>query len=86
MLLDIFMLMIVLAFILFVLAVFDENIIFSGVSFLLWIIIFAQAHYIWVPGDAAYTDYSINAIALAFIFINILWMLVIHFDWRKKMP
>lgn len=75
-----------MAFILFILAVFDENIIFSATSFLLWMIIFAQAFYIEVPCDTYYTEYGLNAIALAFIFINVIWMLVIHFDWRKKMP
>lgn len=90
MIIDLFMLMIVMAFILFILAVFDENIVFSGVSLLLWIVIFAQAFWIYVPGDAGYTDYTWNALSLAFIFINIIWMLTIHFElgerYRKDIP
>ena len=83
---SIFIVIVMMAFILFVLAVFDENVIFAATSFLLWMIIFAQSFYIEVPCDTYYTEYGLNAISLAFIFINLIWMLVLHFDWQKKLP
>jgi len=86
MILDVYLLMLVFAFILFLFAIERESIVYAGTSFLLWMIIFATSFYIEVPGIDTYIDYTINAISLAFIFINLVWMLVIHFDWRKGLP
>ena len=77
---------IAIAFILFILAIERESIIYSATSLMLWLIIMAQSFYITVPGDADYIDFTINAVCLAFIFINLVWMLIMHFDWRKGLP
>jgi len=86
MILDVYLMMLAFAFILFVFGIEKESIVYAGTSFLLWMVIFAVSFYIEVPGIDEYTDFTINAISLAFIFINLVWMFVIHFDWRKRLP
>ena len=79
MILDIYLMLIAMGFILFIIGVERWSIVYAGTSFLMWIIIFAASFYIEVPGIDEYTDYTINAVSLAFIFINIIIMLMIHF-------
>jgi len=87
MILDVYLMMLVFAFILFIFGIEKESIVYSGTSFLLWMIIFAVSFYIEVPGIDTYVDYTINAISLAFIFINLVWMFMIHFGiGRPRWP
>jgi hypothetical protein len=86
MILDVYLITLVFAFILFLFAIEKESIIYAMLSFLLWIIIFGASFYIQVPGDDHYIEYTLNAISLAFIFTNLIWALILHFDWRKKLP
>jgi len=80
MILDIYLMLMAMAFILFIIGVERWTMIYTGTSFLLWIIIFAASFYIQVPGIDTYIDYTINAISLAFIFINLVIMMMIHFE------
>jgi len=80
MILDVYLMMLAFAFILFIFGIERENVWYAGTSFLLWMIIFAASFYIEVPGIDNYIDYTINAVSLAFIFINLLWMFMLHFD------
>ena len=83
MILDIYLMLIAIAFITFILGIEKENIVYTGTSLVLWLIIFAQSFYIEVPGIDNYVDYSVNALCLTFIFINIIWMLIIHMEIGK---
>jgi len=80
MILDIYLILIAMAFILFIIGVEKWTIIYTGTSFLLWLIIFAASFYIEVPGIDNYVDYTINAVSLAFILINVVIMIMIHFE------
>ena len=76
---SIFVTLLAISFVTFVLAVEKWSIIYSSVSLILWLIIMASSFYVQVPGDTNYSDATINAICLAFIFINIILMVIIHF-------
>lgn len=69
---NIFVLLMIMSFIIFVIAIEKESWALSVMSAILWIVIFAQAFYIEVPGDTAYVDYTINIVSLVFIFVNII--------------
>ena len=73
-----------MAFLLFVLGIEFESIVYSATSLLLWIIIFAQSFYVQVPGDTYYTDYTMNAASLAFIFIDIVWLVLLYMNFKRS--
>lgn len=74
---------------LFIVAIYSESVIFSGISILFWIIFMAGAVFIEVPdatGNIIFSEISSTFIALGMIFVNILWILVqygyIMQDWQ----
>ena len=75
-----FIIMLVLGFILFLMALFEDSnifrrMIFSGISLIVFMILFAQSFYIEIPGSTTtYSELGIQAMCLAFIFINIIVM------------
>jgi len=85
---SIFIIIILMAFVLFLLGIIEENIIFSGSSILMWIIVMAGHLYIEVPGDTSYTENALLPVSIGFIFINIIWILILFFDLkeRRKLP
>lgn len=82
---SIFVILLAVAVITFFLAIFEEKIIWSGTSLLLWLIIFAEAVNIEVPGDTTYTEYGLNAVCYAFIFLNVLYMVITVSPFLKEL-
>ena len=85
---SVFIMLIAMGFVAFVLSVMDENIVLSGVSLLMWIVVLAGQVYIQVPTDTYYDEPALYAVSLGFIFINIIWIIVLYFDFRfwKRQP
>jgi len=84
---SVFIMLMAMGFVSFVLSAMDENMILSGVSLLMWIIVLAGQLYIEVPTDTYYSEPALYAISLGFIFINIVWIIVLWSDfdfWRKQ--
>ena len=84
---SIFILTIAMAFVLFVLSILDENLMFSSTSLLMWIIVMAGQLYIEVPGDTTYSEIPFFSISLGFILILIIWTIVLWADfdyWRRN--
>lgn len=73
---SIFLMLMCMGFLLFIIGIFEESIIFSSVSILLWIMVMAGLVYIEVPYHTAYTELGLIGVSLGFIFINIMWILV----------
>jgi len=84
MLLDVYLMLIAIGIILFVLGIERESMAYAGTSFVLWMIIFAQSFWVYVPGDTGYADYTMNAVSLAFILINVVWMFWLVLEKRKR--
>jgi len=84
MILDIFMLWIIIGVILLILGIEFENIVYNMLSLILFIIIFIQSLWIEVPGIADYTDYTSSAMSLAFIFTNIIWLLILNARTKER--
>lgn len=83
---SIFILTVALGFILFILSIERENIIYSLTSLLMWIVTLAGMVYIVVPNDTYYTEWAYFAISIGFIAINIIWSVILYMDldyWRK---
>lgn len=81
---SIFIMMMSMGFVLFILAVYDESIIFAATSLLMWIMTLAGSVYIQVPGSGdSYNEMGIVGIALAFIFMNILWLVIQFLNYQK---
>ena len=85
---SIFIMLMAMAFITFLLGIDDESFPMCLISAVLWLIVFASAHYIQVPMDTDYAEMSINAISIAFIFINIILAVVFYFEYsfKQNMP
>lgn len=83
---SVFLIFIAMAFLLLVLGIELESIIYSSISTMMWVLIMISSLYVQVPGDTYYSEMGLNAFALMFIFTNIVWIISLHFDWRKKLP
>jgi len=83
---SVFIVMLAIAFVLFILAVENRSQIYCMMSLILWLIILAQSLWIEVPRDTEYTEYVLSAASLMFIFANLVLVFVFQFDWRKRMP
>ncbi len=85
---SIFIITIAMAFVLFVLSIVDENIIFSGTSLLMWIIVMAGQLYIVVPGESTtYSEIPFFAVSLGFMLILVVWTIVLWADlnyWQRN--
>jgi len=81
---SVFIMLLAMAFITFILGVEKWAIIYVGTSLLMWIVITVASFYIQVPGDTTYIEYTLNAVSMAFIFINVLLMIMIHFEIGKQ--
>lgn len=82
---SIFVTIIAIGFISFILAVYEESVMFTSVSMLMWIIIMAGFLAIEVPNDTYYREWSMFAVALGFIFINISWLIKLYLDYKRDM-
>ena len=83
---SIFIMTAAMGFILFILAIEEENIVYCLTSLLMWIVTLAGMVYIVVPGDTYYTEWAYFAISIGFIAINVMWAIIIYMDldyWRK---
>jgi len=83
---SVFIILVAIAFILFILGVEEESKMYCIMSGVLWLIVFVQSLWIEVPSDEVYTEYTLNVISLIFIFANIIYYLALQFDWRRNMP
>ena len=70
-----------MGFVLFVLGIELESITYSATSILMWIIVLAGQIYIEVPTAAdTYSEMAIFGVALAFIFINVIWIVLRYME------
>jgi len=77
---SIFIILLLMAFIFFILAIEEWSLIYTLISWLLWITIFAATIYVQVPGDTSYNDATISALSLGFVFITTIFLFIIHFE------
>jgi len=85
---SVFIMVMSMGFVAFVISAMDENIVLSGVSLLMWIIVLAGQLYIEVPADTYYDEPALFAVSIGFVAINVVWMIVLYSDFKfwKKMP
>jgi len=82
---SIFIIVVAMGFISFILAVYEESVVFTAVSMLMWIIVMAGFLAIEVPTDTYYTEWAMFATALGFIFIDLAWMIKLYLDYSRDM-
>lgn len=84
---SVFILSVIIGVVFFILSIEKENVIYSSISLLMWIIVMAGQVYITVPNDTTeYMEIAYFAVSLAFIAINVLWIIILYTDldyWRK---
>ena len=80
---SIFITFIAIGFISFILGIELENVIYSALSLLMWIILMAGYFYIEVPSDTIYDEPVFLPVALAFIFINVI-IIILSFTRFKE--
>jgi len=84
---SIFVISICAGFIFFILSLEEENIVYSFISLLMWLIIMGGFLAVEVPSDTYYAEWAYFAVSLGFIFINISWEIILYMDldyWRKR--
>ena len=81
---SIFIWMASVAFVTFILGVERENIIYSMLSTILWVMTMVGALYVQVPNDTNYMDLGFSGICLAFIFTNIIWLLMMNAATKQR--
>ena len=82
---SILMVIIAMAFILYIIAVYEQSFVFMLLSVVIWLIIMGGSLGVEVPFiDTAYTDYSLSAISMLFVFSGIVFSIVYVMEWRRK--
>lgn len=81
---SVFIILLAIAFLLFLLGIERKSIIYSGISLILWILIMIQSLYIQVPGDTDYSEMGLNAFALIFIMVNIIHIIYLYMVPKNK--
>lgn len=81
---SIFITIMAMGFILFVLAIYEESIVFSATSLLMWIMVLAGVVYIEVAGGSSHSEIGMVGVALGFIFINVIWIIIQFMNFQKK--
>ena len=84
---SLFIMMVIMAFILLIVAHLEESIAFTVLDVMLWILIMVLSLYIEVPfstGDNIYAEYGFSAACLMFIFFDIIQALYFVMDWRTQ--
>lgn len=75
----------IMGFVLFILGMEAENVIYNAVSMFMWIVVMAGQLYIETPGIVdAFDEPGMLAVALAFIFVNVL-LIIYNFTDLKEM-
>lgn len=85
---SVFLLIMIMGFILTLVSVEKKSLIYSILSIVIWLLVMAQSHYIYVPCDTAYSELGVNAISLAFIFFGVIWTIVCYMDIKgdRRLP
>ena len=73
-----------MGFVAFILAVYEESLIFTGVSTLMWVIVMAGFLAIEVPRDTYYQEWALFGVSLGFILINIVWSIKLYMDFKRQ--
>lgn len=83
----------------FLIAIYEESLIFSFISLVFWIYLFVQSLWIEVPyefgvysggtwtieeGSHVYNEWGLSVLCLIFIFISIIFSVVYFMDWRNS--
>jgi len=101
MVIDIFIMISIIAFILLIIAYEEASIAWTSLSLLFWIFLFAQSLYIEIPyvassdmgsgivnittGSQTYSEWAFSAIIFGIIIFNIALLLVDVMDYRNRM-
>jgi len=80
---SVFILIVAIAFILFLLCIEHSSRVYGMISLVLWLIILVQSFWIEVPNDTQYSDYTLSAVSLIFVFANLIYIIALQFDWRR---
>ena len=99
MIIDLYIMLFLIAFVLTLISVYEKSLVFSILSIIVWMIVFVQSFYVVVPyhtwidvndtinvttGYHIFTEYGLNALCLAFIFFGIVWSIICAFDFRDE--
>lgn len=88
MLVDIFIVMLVISFLLFILAVEEESLVYSMLSLVFWIVTGVQALFLSDVAGNYYYEFGVSALCLGFIFASLILTIVNNKKWnvRGKLP
>ena len=84
---SLFILMVAIAFIIFIISIEKESIIYSMIGLITWVYLMANSLWIEVPfstTDGSYAEISFGAFCLIFIFAEIVFILGLYFGWVKE--
>jgi len=92
MIVSLFVILLVVAVILFILGMKDDAVAYQGISLILFLVLAGQSFYITVPFlnsadvvvEKTYTEYGLSAFCIVFIMIDLIF-LILHWFHRSKM-
>ena len=91
MIVSLFIILLVIAVILFILGMKDDAIAYQGISLILFLVLAGQSFYITVPFlnsadvivEKTYTEYGLSAFCIVFIMIDLVFLILHWFHSRK---
>ena len=87
MLVDLFIAVMIIAFILTILTVYNNSIVFCFIGLMVWLVLMGQSLWITDVAGTTYNEYGVSALTLAFVFTHVILAFVYFLDLtaQKKM-
>lgn len=84
MLVELFAVMLIMSFMLFVMAVEEESLVYSMLSLVFWATMLPQALLLTDIAENTYYEYGVSALCLAFIFASLVLVIINQKKWKSR--
>jgi hypothetical protein len=84
MIIDLFVVLFIVAFMLTILAIGTESIAYIMLGMMFWMVLFVQSLYLTDMSGTVYYEFGISALCMGFIFVHLMLLIFFFLEWREK--
>ena len=81
---SIFIAILMIAFILTLVTVYEKSLVFCFIALMCWLVIFGQSLYITDVAGTEYSEYGVSALCLCFVFTHVVLTIVYFMDYKES--
>jgi len=84
MIIDLFVVLFIVAFMLTILGMSTESIAYIMLGTMFWMVLFVQSLYLTDMSGTIYYEFGISALCMGFIFVHVILLILFFFDFKQK--